>query len=355
MNFSNQILSWYDKNKRDLPWRLTKDPYKIWLSEIIMQQTQIVQGTSYYLKFFENYPTIFDLANADEQEILVLWQGLGYYSRARNLHHTAKKIVHSNKGKFPETYKDLITLKGIGDYTASAILAICFNQAYPSVDGNIMRVISRLFEITEAINKPVGKNKIIEICKTLIPNEHPGDFNQALMDFGSRLCTPSNPQCNNCIYNDTCLSYKNGTVHKLPNKEKAKPKTKEYFNYFVCMIESSDEIIIRKRREGIWKNLYEFPLILTKQKLSEKETISSFIEINKIKDSISLNSVSTIQKHILSHKELFIRFYNVKLGSNNDFLNTKELNNSVSIKKEELKNFPFPIILRKYIDSSFNV
>ncbi len=355
MNFSKQILDWYDQNKRDLPWRLTKDPYKIWLSEVIMQQTQIIQGTSYYLKFVEHYPTIFELANADEQEILVLWQGLGYYSRARNLHHTAKEIANTYQGKFPETYKELIALKGIGDYTASTILSICFNQAYPSADGNIMRVISRLFEIAEPINKPVGKNKIVEICKSLISKERPGDFNQALMDFGSRICTANNTQCNNCIFNDTCLSYKNEIVHRLPHKEKAKPKTKEYFNYFVCMNESSDEIIIRKRTEGIWKNLYEFPLILTKQKLSEKKAITGFIEINKIKGSISLNSVSTIQKHILSHKELFVRFYNVELGSNDDFLNAKKQKDSISIKIIELKKFPFPIILRKYIDSSFSV
>ena len=193
-----------------------------------MQQTQIAQGTSYYLKFSDRFPTIFDLAKADEQDVLLLWQGLGYYSRARNLHKTAKVIVTQFNGKFPETYKELIKLKGIGDYTAAAISSICFDKPHPSVDGNVMRLISRLFEIRDPVNKAKGKNKIKEITENLISNIRPGDFNQALMDFGSQYCKANDPDCMNCIFKNMCKAYKNNIVSEIPVKNKAKPKTKEY-------------------------------------------------------------------------------------------------------------------------------
>ena len=229
MKFSEKILIWYDQNKRDLPWRETKNPYKIWLSEIIMQQTQIVQGTGYYLKFIDTFPTVFDLAKASEQDVLLLWQGLGYYSRARNLHKTAKDIVKNYKGKFPGTYSELIKLKGTGDYTASAISSVCFDQPHPAVDGNVMRLISRLFEIKEPVNKAEGKNKIKEIAETLIHKIRPGDYNQAVMDFGSQYCKTTDPDCMNCIFNYMCKAYKKDIVSELPVKEKAKAKTKEYY------------------------------------------------------------------------------------------------------------------------------
>lgn len=350
MKFSEKILIRYDQNKRDLPWRETKDPYKIWLSEIIMQQTQIAQGTSYYLKFLESFPTIFDLVKADEQDVLLLWQGLGYYSRARNLHKTAKEIVKQFNGKFPETYQELIKLKGIGDYTAAAISSICFDKPHPAVDGNVMRLISRLFEIKEAVNKAEGKNKIKKIAEHLISKERPGDFNQAVMDFGSQYCKITDPDCMNCIFNTICKAYKKDMVSELPNKDKAKAKTKEYYNYFICINEQKEEIIIKKRVKGIWKNLFEFPNLISSEKLSDLKVINSFLKTFNIKHKMKLSEASSEYKHLLSHKELYIKFYTIKIRSEHDMKTICRDENYISVKIDELTNYPFPVSIKKYIE-----
>lgn len=350
MVFSDKILKWYDVNKRPLPWRKTKDPYKIWLSEIIMQQTQIVQGTSYYLNFIKRFPTIFDLAKAEEQDVLLLWQGLGYYSRARNLHKTAREIVKNFSGNFPENYHDLIKLKGIGDYTASAVLSICFNLPYSSVDGNVMRVISRLFELKSPVNKIEGKNKIKEITETLIPKERPGDFNQALMDFGSQYCKVNKPECKKCIFNKICTAYKKNLVSELPVKEKAKPKVREFYNYFICINKANDTIIIKKRIKGIWENLYEFPNLISSKTKSEKKAIQSFIETFNLKGKPELSYTSSEIKHVLSHKELFIRFYTIKISLEQDMKSICRGTNLKLVKINQILKYPFPVIIKKYIE-----
>jgi len=347
MSFCTKILAYYSENKRDLPWRKSKDPYKIWLSEIIMQQTQISQGTAYYQRFIKKYPTVFDLAQADEQDILLLWQGLGYYSRARNLHHSAKIIAEKYSGKFPETYEKLRQLKGIGEYTASAILSICYGQPLPAVDGNVLRVISRIFNINEPINHSSGKKVITEKCKTLICKDNPGDFNQALMDFGSTQCTSTNGKCSTCIFKNECEAYRLGKVSELPVKIKPKAKITEYYHYFI--IRFNDKLFIRKRTEGIWKNLFEFPLINSKTKISEKMILTRFNKKFLSDEGIVFPETSESYKHVLSHKILFVKFYTTTVNKTQfDQLKIKGFD---IINTDKIKEYPFPQIIRKHLST----
>ena len=220
MRFCSTLINWYSIYKRDLPWRHTKSAYNIWLSEIILQQTQIKQGLPYYEAFVEHYPTIFDLAKANESEILKLWQGLGYYSRARNLHYTAKTIVETFNGEFPKSYQELLKLKGIGDYTASAIASICYNEATAVVDGNVYRVLARHFGVKTPINSTIGKKEFKALASQLINKKNPADYNQAIMEFGARQCKPKSPDCSSCPLNSSCVALQNNWVDTLPIKLK---------------------------------------------------------------------------------------------------------------------------------------
>ena len=345
MSFCTKILAYYSENKRDLPWRKSKDPYKIWLSEIIMQQTQISQGTAYYQQFIKTYPTVFDLAKAEEQDILLLWQGLGYYSRARNLHHSAQIIVTKYKGKFPKTYKELTALKGVGEYTASAILSICYKQPYPAVDGNVLRVISRIFNINEPVNHISGKKIVTEKCKTLICRDNPDDFNQALMDFGSMQCTNSNPNCTICIFKNDCEAYKFEKVSELPIKIKSKAKVKEYYHYFIVCYKN--KIFIRKRTKGIWKNLYEFPLIIGRKKMSDKSVYKRFKKEFLSDEEFVFQEISKPYKHVLSHKILFVKFYMITV--NKTQFNKLKTRAFELINTDKIEDYPFPQIIRKHL------
>ena len=220
MKFSNTLIQWYLQNNRELPWRKTKNPYFIWLSEIMLQQTRVAQGMSYYLKFIEVFPTVFDLAKATESTVLKMWQGLGYYSRARNLHFTANQIASELNGKFPSTYKEIIKLKGIGDYTASAISSICFNKPTAVVDGNVYRVLSRYFGIQTPINSATGIKEFKALAQTLIDTEQPGTYNQAIMDFGALQCKPKRPLCSSCPLQSSCVAFGKQLTAVLPVKEK---------------------------------------------------------------------------------------------------------------------------------------
>lgn len=237
MDFSTQIIEWYRTNKRDLPWRKTKNPYQIWLSEIILQQTRVEQGLSYYLKFIEKYPSIKDLANAPQDEVLKLWQGLGYYSRARNLHYTSKVITDKYKGEFPATYKEILDLKGIGEYTAAAISSFSFNLPYPVIDGNVYRVLSRVFDIDTPIDSTLGKKEFKELAYELINKNNPSEYNQAIMEFGALYCKPQSPDCENCIFTSTCLAFKTKKINELPVKSKKLKQKNRYFNYLVFIDE----------------------------------------------------------------------------------------------------------------------
>ncbi len=340
--FSNRLISWYLQNKRSLPWRETKDPYLIWLSEIILQQTRVAQGLPYYKKFEAAYPTVFDLANAKETDVLKLWQGLGYYSRARNLHHTAQCIASEFKGEFPGTYKDLIKLKGVGDYTASAIASICYDEAAAVVDGNVYRVLSRVFGIDTPINSSKGAKQFKELAQELLVADQPGTFNQAIMEFGARHCIPSAPDCVNCIFSDNCWALKHKSVAQLPVKVKKTKIRVHHFN-FIIPLSNDNKTFMRQRVEnGIWKNLFQFPLIDKDKPLNE----GSLLKDPGFQDLTSGWTVETIDRyneqpilHKLSHKDLYITFWIAKVT------NLPEQ----AISFSEVAKLPVPIILGRFI------
>lgn len=336
MTFNSLILIWFDKNKRNLPWRQHKDPYKIWLSEIILQQTRVAQGTAYYQKFTENFPTIRQLADADETEVLKLWQGLGYYSRARNLHFTAKHIVNDLNGQFPNNFKDLLKLKGVGEYTAAAVASIGFDEAVPAIDGNAFRVYARYFNVHIDISSPQAKKYFFELGKEIIDPNRPGDFNQAVMELGATVCLPVNPKCEICPVNDSCEALAKKTVNQLPIKSK-KVKVKER-NFHFLEITDGENFLIKKRIENdVWKNLYNFPLFETNSIHEKIEELNLNFELIKEQE----------QKHILTHQRLQIVFWKVNV----DKVELKKLAkilNSEIIKLENLDSIPLPRPMEKY-------
>lgn len=344
--FAEKILAWYDREKRELPWRNTRNPYYIWLSEVIMQQTQIVQGLSYYNKFIETYPTVNDLAAANEQDVLLLWQGLGYYSRVRNLHFTAKYIAHELGSKFPVTFKELLKLKGVGEYTAAAIASICYDERQAAVDGNVLRVIARVFGLNKPINSTAGKKEVKELSDKFISETRPGDYNQAMMDFGATQCTPKNPSCESCIFKKDCLAYQQNKVSVIPVKTKAKAKVDEYFHYFVII--SDTQIILHRRTSGIWKNMYDFPAIVSGKKVNLTKLKTEFSK--QFFDTDFLEVGEEI-KHVLSHRNLYIRFF---ATAADDKIIAKVISNDAdmeTVKLVDIKKYPMPIVIANFIDS----
>ncbi len=346
------FLDWYTINKRKLPWRETKDPYLIWISEIILQQTRIDQGLDYYLKFVKRFPNVKALAIADEEEILKYWQGLGYYSRARNLHFSAKYIYKNLNGVFPNTYEGIKKLKGVGPYTAAAIASISFDLPYPVVDGNVLRVISRLFGIKEAVNTTKGHNKVEKKVNSIFIKEKAADFNQAMMEFGALYCKPQNPNCTNCIFKKYCKSYKSNIVNQIPYKEKAR-KPVDLFLYYFVYIDNNNELFIRKRNDkGIWKNMYEFPCIESNSKQSLKKIINS-TEVKKWINTDYLNNYTEVKlkKHQLSHKSVYAHFIIFFEKDNN--LNIEE-NKFTRVKLNKLKTLPVSKLIENFINHHLN-
>jgi A/G-specific adenine glycosylase len=306
-----KLIAWYEINKRNLPWRDTENPYLIWVSEIILQQTRVVQGLDYYRRFIDTYPDIFSLARADIDDVLKIWQGLGYYSRARNMHAAAKHIVDAHDGEFPQTYDGLITIKGIGDYTASAIASIAFGQAVPVIDGNVNRVIARLYSVQQPVNKPSGQKEIRVYAEKLMVRNAPGIYNQAIMEFGALQCVPQNPDCNNCILNSICVANRDGLVNILPVKDKTAKIATRYFHYL--HVRFGKHTFIRRRADGdIWTGLYEFPMIETGEetgldKLSHTPAWQSYFD----GQTPLVKAVSPEITHRLTHRILKIRFYEI--------------------------------------------
>ena len=301
--FSNSIISWYRENPRNLPWRETQDPYKIWLSEIILQQTRVAQGLPYYEAFSKAYPTVQALAEAPEEEVLRLWQGLGYYSRARNLHGCAKYIWSELGGVFPNRYATLIQLKGVGNYTAAAIASFAFGEVQAVVDGNVFRVLARYFGIATDIASGKGKKEFEALANQLIPDNSPGEFNQAMMDFGSRCCVPKNPSCAECPLSSSCFAFQKGLISSLPvkiNKTKVKERV---LNYLV--IRCAGQVVWNKRAAGdIWTGLYDFPLL-------EQESFPW-------QDNLGREAVLFPKKyrHLLSHQRILGSFWEIELSPN---------------------------------------
>jgi len=305
-----KMIAWYEVNKQNLPWRDTENPYLIWVSEIILQQTRVVQGLDYYRRFVDAYPDIFSLANAPIDDVLKIWQGLGYYSRARNMHAAAKQIVDVHVGKFPKTYEGLITIKGIGDYTASAIASFAFGQPVPVIDGNVNRVIARLHGVQQPINKPVGQKEIRAHAEKMMVHNQPGTYNQAIMEFGALQCVPHNPDCNGCIFNRICVAFRSGLVNMLPVKEKTAKIATRYFHYlYVCF---DNRTYIRQRPGDIWTGLYEFPMIETVAE-TEPDTLIHTPDWQSYFDGQTphVAGVSSVVTHRLTHRILKIRFYEI--------------------------------------------
>lgn len=342
MNFNTILTHWYSIYKREMPWRKTKNPYHIWLSEIILQQTQIKQGLPYYEAFISRFPTIFDLANSTESEVLKLWQGLGYYSRARNLHATANYIAKNLKGVFPNNYNGLLQLKGVGDYTASAIASICFNQPTAVVDGNVYRVLARYFGIDTPINSSKGIKHFKTLATKLIDKKNPANYNQAIMEFGAIQCKPQNPDCNICPLNSSCVALQKNLINELPVKLKKTKVTTKYFNFLV-IISSNKQILFQKRtQKGIWQNLYQFPLIDSKKPLTidtfrNHSTVKSFFKNTAFKFSL-YNTTDIVHK--LSHQHLHTKFWIIEV----DTLPEK------GIPISQLTQFPTSILISNFID-----
>lgn len=343
MIFSNLLIQWYLQNKRDLPWRNTTDPYQIWLSEIMLQQTRVAQGMPYFYAFTNAFPTVFDLAKAEEEQVLKLWQGLGYYSRARNLHKTAKYVAIELNGVFPSNYKDLLKLKGVGEYTAAAIASFSYNEAVPVVDGNVFRVLSRYFDIETDIALASAKREFAELAFELMPNDNAAVFNQAIMEFGALQCVPKSPDCNNCVFNNSCAALQKKKVAQLPVKSKKIKVRNRYFNYIMIADDDKNTLIQKRTSKGIWHNLYEFPLIETEKEegyefVSNAIQSESFIS-NDIKSFRVCNDKSIVHK--LSHQHLHIKFW--KLDVKGIIKN--------GINKESLIKYPFPIVIHNFIES----
>lgn len=343
MIFSKTLIHWYSENKRMLPWRQTKDAYYIWLSEIILQQTQVKQGLPYYIAFTRKFPSVFKLANAQENEVLKLWQGLGYYSRARNLHTTAKYIANELKGKFPNNYKDLLKLKGVGDYTASAIASICFNKVAAVVDGNVYRVLSRYFGIDTPINSSKGTKEFKELAQKLIDKKNPADFNQAIMEFGAVQCKPKNPDCNVCPLNKGCIAFNKNTITKLPVKIKSAKAKKKHFNFLVIISKGEKTILEKRENKGIWQSLYQFPLIETDKEQDYNEFIKR-IESHRLLKGIPFE-LSLYNKeiiiHKLSHQHLHIKFWIITL----DNLNV------TGVSTNKIQEYAVPVVIGNFIEN----
>ncbi|CAI2766515.1 Adenine DNA glycosylase [Flavobacterium collinsii] len=342
MNFSNILIKWYLQNKRDLPWRKTTNPYHIWLSEIMLQQTRVAQGTPYFFAFTKEFPTVYDLANASEEQVLKLWQGLGYYSRARNLHKTAQYVANELNGIFPPNYNELLKLKGVGEYTAAAIASFSYNEAVPVVDGNVFRVLSRYFDIESDIAAPATKKEFTELANELMPKDNPAVFNQAIMEFGALQCVPKSPDCTVCDFNDSCAALQKKKVAVLPVKFKKVKVTNRFFNYLILEDVLGNTLIQKRTAKGIWHNLYEFPLLETTEIVdfdvvsrAVKDSVFSSYTIIGIEDY----AASTVI-HKLSHQHLHIQFWKVKIK--------EVIVNGLNV--NELKSFPFPIVIYNFIE-----
>lgn len=341
MQFAKKLTSWYLENKRDLPWRRTNDPYAIWLSEIILQQTRVSQGLPYYQRFQERFPSVFDLAEASEEEVLKEWQGLGYYSRARNLHAAAKFVCEDLGGVFPATYHELLSLKGVGDYTASAVASICYDEPVVVVDGNVFRMLARIFGVNIPINTGEGKRRFKEIAQELLESSDPSTFNQAMMEFGALQCTPKGPNCMDCPFIRDCVAHNQGLVSELPVKVKKKKETRRHFNFLVIKTRDGRTCLNQRVGRGIWRGLYEFPLIETSSEISWEMLIreNQWEALEKPKDfSVSLFNESPII-HKLSHQHIYTKFW---------ILNC-ESTPWDSILISDIHKFPVPALIEKFI------
>ena len=349
MGFKTSLMRWYRLEKRALPWRETKDPYKIWISEVILQQTRVDQGLEYYLRFIRTFPDVKKLAKAREEMVLKAWQGLGYYSRARNLHRASKQIVEQFNGVFPDSYEQVLGLQGIGPYSAAAILSIAFNKVYPVIDGNVLRVVGRYLALETDVLQKEGRKKIEDFLNRVIDQKDPGDFNQAVMELGALVCKPLNPDCPVCPLRSTCKARKTKDPTAYPLRVKRTLVQQRFFHYLVVMETSTAMLYIRKRLgNDIWRNLYDFPMIEAKQTL----TVPALKKTSEWKSLLGkgtqkVREVSPVIKHKLSHRELNVVFVQVDIDRP-----LADLKGMKRIPRKDMGKYPFPILLVNYLNAS---
>ncbi|ANI88021.1 A/G-specific adenine glycosylase [Arachidicoccus ginsenosidimutans] len=342
--FSKKLLHWHKYfNQRQMPWKGEKNPYKIWLSEVILQQTRVEQGWNYYEKFIQRYPAICDLANAEDADVFKLWEGLGYYNRCKNLLFTARFICNELNGIFPKNYEEVLALKGVGNYTASAICSFAYNQPYAVVDGNVFRVLSRIYGVEKAIDSTEGKNIFTQLAQENLDKKEAALYNQAIMDFGATVCKPANPQCATCVMKEICVAHNNGLVNQLPVKEKVLTKKTRNFTWFVLSVKN--EIFIHKRTHNdIWQNLNEFYLLETDEKNNwNNEKVSEFVNNQFSINPLSIN-ISKEFTQQLTHQKIKAVFIEVKLKTKPSSLKSGEW-----ITKNNIPFFAFPKIVNDYL------
>lgn len=347
---ASALLNWYPRHRRDLPWRHTRNPYAIWLSEVILQQTRVAQGLPYYLDFLTSYPTVQDLAAAPEQEVLRHWQGLGYYSRARNMHHTAQQVVGEFGGKFPATYAGLRQLKGVGPYTAAAIASFAFDEAVAVLDGNVFRVLARIFGLHSDIAAPTSRKEFQTLADQHLPPAHAAEFNQAVMEFGALQCTPAKPDCLFCPLQSQCWAFQHGQVALLPVKSKAKAARTRYFHYFV--LRHGEQLYLKERLSGdIWQGLYDFALAETDavempaaEVLRHVEALGGALDTRRVAEDRPAPTL----RHVLSHQKLEARFHAVELVA---ALPETSLRNTGlrAYSAAEIEDLPKPVLISNYL------
>ncbi len=349
--FRQNLLKWFATNHRPMPWKGVRDPYIIWLSEIILQQTTVAQGKSYFEKFCERYPSVTDLAQAPSDEVMKLWEGLGYYSRARNLHTTAKYITQDLKGLFPNTYENILKLKGIGTYTAAAIASFAFDLPHAVLDGNVYRVLSRFFGIETPIDTTEAKHIFTALAHSVLDPKRPADFNQAIMDFGATHCTPSNPKCGQCPLQSECSAFEAGKVSLLPIKSKKMARRTRFFNYLV--VTEGNFVFIRKRLgKDIWQDLYEFPLIETDDLVEAQSSEPLFnIYTERLDFPFDFNALRLIKKsqpyqQLLTHQKIIATFWVFEHAKTDKILRG---GNFLKIANEQLSNYAFPKVIDIYL------
>jgi A/G-specific adenine glycosylase len=350
MRFSETLAIWYHTHKRDLPWRQTVDPYRVWLSEIILQQTRVDQGLPYFQRFIESYPSVSDLANAPLDEVMRLWQGLGYYSRARNLHATAKQVLNEHGGNFPNTFDELISLPGVGPYTASAIASFCFGLPYAVVDGNVMRVLTRLHGISDPIDQPKTRKHLDALANQLLNQRDPATHNQAMMEFGAMLCKPANPDCPNCPFSEECVALRKSIVDQLPTKSSKTKVRDRYFNYLI--FNHQGQSLLKKRTDaGIWQELHEPPTIETTKLLTEKEMRKTELWKKLVGDR--KNNVLDIiepKSHKLSHQTIHSRFFIVDGGYDKKTVSDDGL---LIVNEKDLNKYAVPRLIEQVFMAHF--
>lgn len=343
--FTKQLLRWNRlKNNRSMPWKGEKDPYKIWLSEVILQQTRVEQGWAYYEQFIKTFPTVKHLATAPDNKVMKLWEGLGYYSRCRNLLSSARLIITEHKGKFPTTYEEIIKLKGIGTYTAAAISSFAYNLPYAVVDGNVLRVLARYFGEQNPVDEPIIKQKLSLLAQKLLDTKNPGIYNQAIMDFGATVCKPKAPTCKSCFLQKNCEAYSQNKIGLWPIKSKSIQKKNRFFTYFILTYK--EQVCITQRtQKDIWQELYQFYLneIISKEVWTNKSIEKFMLDIFKIKD-FTITNISSWSKQTLTHQEVYAIFINI-----NCKIKPKIDQPHQWIKRKKLKNFSFPKIILSHL------